>query len=54
MFMYSQQRQQFEIFTKLLNTGAHQPPRTPPLMEIGVNQSRELLNRPEGQAILQG
>lgn len=52
-----QQRQQvqLEMFNKLVNANIHrQSMGTSPLPEMGLNQSRELLNRPEAQAILQG
>ncbi|KAF5291743.1 hypothetical protein FQA39_LY14231 [Lamprigera yunnana] len=49
------QRQQAKVdmLNKLLTAGIHRQPLTSPLHDIGLNQSRELLNRPEAQAILQ-
>ncbi|XP_031330184.1 eukaryotic translation initiation factor 4E transporter-like isoform X3 [Photinus pyralis] len=52
-----QQRQQaqMEMLNKLINANAHrQQLGTSPLHEMTLNQSRELLSRPEAQAILQG
>lgn len=46
------QQQQADILTKLMN--AQMQVRASPLPEMGVQQSRELLSRPEAQAILQG
>ncbi|KAK9754033.1 Nucleocytoplasmic shuttling protein for mRNA cap-binding EIF4E [Popillia japonica] len=48
-------QRQMDIFNKLLASGVRQPQaRTPPpLNDIGL-AGRELLNRPEAQAILQG
>jgi hypothetical protein len=43
---------QVEMLTKLMNAGMQV--RASPLPEMGLQQSRELLNRPEAQAILQG
>ncbi|KAK5638593.1 hypothetical protein RI129_012888 [Pyrocoelia pectoralis] len=51
-----QQRQQaqMEMLNKLINANAHrQQLGTSPLHEMTLNQSRELLSRPEAQAILQ-
>jgi hypothetical protein len=45
-------QQQVEMLTKLMNAGMQV--RASPLPEMGLQQSRELLNRPEAQAILQG
>ncbi|KAJ3650739.1 hypothetical protein Zmor_016821 [Zophobas morio] len=47
-----QQKQQVEMLTKLMNAGMQV--RASPLPEMGLQQSRELLSRPEAQAILQG
>uniref|UniRef100_V5H527 Uncharacterized protein n=1 Tax=Anoplophora glabripennis TaxID=217634 RepID=V5H527_ANOGL len=50
-----QQKQQMEMLNKLINATVHpQQMRTSPLQDMGMQQSRELLNRPEAQAILQG
>ncbi|CAG9814994.1 unnamed protein product [Phaedon cochleariae] len=56
-----QQKQQMEMLNKLINatTGSmhaqqQQQMRVSPLQDLGMQQSRELLNRPEAQAILQG
>ncbi|KAJ8956303.1 hypothetical protein NQ318_015039 [Aromia moschata] len=50
-----QQKQQMEMLNKLINATVHpQQMRTSPLHDIGMQQSRELLSRPEAQAILQG
>ncbi|CAH1998848.1 unnamed protein product [Acanthoscelides obtectus] len=51
-----QQKQQMEMFNKLINaaTSAGQVRLSPLQHELGLQQSRELLNRPEAQAILQG
>lgn len=52
-----QQRQQaqMEMLNKLINANSHrQQLGTSPLHEMTLNQSRELLSRPEAQAILQG
>lgn len=53
-----QQQRQLEMLSKMMNIGnvhRQQPiPRNSPLPEMGVMQARELLNRPEAQAILQG
>lgn len=35
-------------------SGGNPHMRTSPLLDLSVQQSRELLNRPEAQAILQG
>lgn len=35
-------------------SGGNPQMRTSPLLDLSVQQSRELLNRPEAQAILQG
>ncbi|CAH1998847.1 unnamed protein product [Acanthoscelides obtectus] len=50
-----QQKQQMEMFNKLINaaTSAGQVRLSPLQHELGLQQSRELLNRPEAQAILQ-
>ncbi|KAK4877791.1 hypothetical protein RN001_010297 [Aquatica leii] len=52
----AQQRQQaqMDMLNKLINAGMHRQQLASPLHEMGLNQSRELLNRPEAQAILQG
>lgn len=48
-----QQQQQVDMLSKLMNVGLHV--RASPLPpELGLQQSRELLSRPEAQAILQG
>lgn len=51
-----QRQQQIDMLSKLMNAanfgGGHQ--RGSPLHEMNVAQSRELLNRPEAQAIMQG
>ncbi|KAJ8936844.1 hypothetical protein NQ314_012160 [Rhamnusium bicolor] len=50
-----QQKQQMDMLNKLINATVHpQQMRTSPLHDMGMQQSRELLNRPEAQAILQG
>lgn len=54
-----QQKQQMDMFNKLINAttslNAHQMRASPSLHEIGLQQqTRDLLNRPEAQAILQG
>lgn len=54
-----QQRQHMEMFNKLINSttsvNSHQMSTSPSLHDIGPQQqTRELLNRPEAQAILQG
>ncbi|XP_017779482.1 PREDICTED: eukaryotic translation initiation factor 4E transporter-like isoform X2 [Nicrophorus vespilloides] len=50
-----QKQAQMEMLTKLMNAGfATTNARASPLPEMGINQSKELLNRPEAQAILQG
>ncbi|XP_017779508.1 PREDICTED: eukaryotic translation initiation factor 4E transporter-like isoform X5 [Nicrophorus vespilloides] len=49
-----QKQAQMEMLTKLMNAGfATTNARASPLPEMGINQSKELLNRPEAQAILQ-
>ncbi|KAG5868188.1 hypothetical protein JTB14_030261 [Gonioctena quinquepunctata] len=50
------QKQQMEMLNKLINATTVHPSqmRTSPLHDMGMQQSRELLNRPEAQAILQG
>ncbi|KAF5292641.1 hypothetical protein FQR65_LT11193 [Abscondita terminalis] len=52
----AQQRQQaqLDMLNKLINAGMHRQQLGSPLHEVNLNQSRELLNRPEAQAILQG
>lgn len=47
-----QQKQQAEMLSKFMNAATMV--RASPLPEMGLQQSRELLNRPEAQAILQG
>lgn len=47
-----QQKQQAEMLSKFMNAATMV--RASPLPEMGVQQSRELLSRPEAQAILQG
>ncbi|XP_015836326.1 eukaryotic translation initiation factor 4E transporter isoform X2 [Tribolium castaneum] len=47
-----QSQQQKEMLSKLMS--ANMPVRASPLSEMGIQQSRELLSRPEAQAILQG
>ncbi|XP_018330068.1 eukaryotic translation initiation factor 4E transporter-like isoform X2 [Agrilus planipennis] len=51
-----QQQQRFDMLNKLMNAGMHhgQQLRTNHMQEMSLNQSRELLGRPEAQAILQG
>ncbi|KAJ8916524.1 hypothetical protein NQ315_000166 [Exocentrus adspersus] len=51
-----QQKQQMDMLNKLINATTVHPQhmRASPLHEMGLQQSRELLNRPEAQAILQG
>lgn len=54
-----QQKQQMEMFNKLINAStsmnSHQMRTSPALHDIGLQQqTRDLLNRPEAQAILQG
>nr|CAI5833115.1 unnamed protein product [Callosobruchus analis] len=51
-----QQKQQMEMFNKLINaaTSAGQMRLSPLQHDLGPQQSRDLLNRPEAQAILQG
>lgn len=54
-----QQKQQMEMFNKLINSTTSVNPHplrtSPSLHDIGLQQqTRELLNRPEAQAILQG
>ncbi|KYB27081.1 eukaryotic translation initiation factor 4E transporter isoform X5 [Tribolium castaneum] len=46
-----QSQQQKEMLSKLMS--ANMPVRASPLSEMGIQQSRELLSRPEAQAILQ-
>nr|CAH7769009.1 unnamed protein product [Callosobruchus chinensis] len=50
-----QQKQQMEMFNKLINaaTSAGQMRLSPLQHDLGAQQSRDLLNRPEAQAILQ-
>nr|CAI5833116.1 unnamed protein product [Callosobruchus analis] len=50
-----QQKQQMEMFNKLINaaTSAGQMRLSPLQHDLGPQQSRDLLNRPEAQAILQ-
>lgn len=53
------QQKQMEMFNKLINAttsvNTHQMRASPALHDIGLQQqTRELLNRPEAQAILQG
>ncbi|XP_018330071.1 eukaryotic translation initiation factor 4E transporter-like isoform X4 [Agrilus planipennis] len=50
-----QQQQRFDMLNKLMNAGMHhgQQLRTNHMQEMSLNQSRELLGRPEAQAILQ-
>lgn len=51
----NQQQAQLEMMlSKLAISNVRQQPRTPPIPEMSLAQSRELLNRPEAQAILQG
>lgn len=54
----SQRQKQMDMFNKLINAtsvNAHHMRASPSLHEIGLQQqTRELLNRPEAQAILQG
>lgn len=51
----AQQKQQLDMFNQLMNPTVHPQIRSSPLHEINLQQqSRELLNRPEAQAILQG
>lgn len=57
--MKQQQKQQMEMFNKLINSTTsvnhHQMRTSPSLHDIGLQQqTRDLLNRPEAQAILQG
>lgn len=58
--MKQQQKQQMDMFNKLINSTSssinhHQMRTSPSLHDIGLQQqTRELLNRPEAQAILQG
>ncbi|KAL1501261.1 hypothetical protein ABEB36_006616 [Hypothenemus hampei] len=46
-----QQKQQIDMLGKLMSANAI---RASPLLDMGAQQSRELLTRPEAQAILQG
>ncbi|CAH1134208.1 unnamed protein product [Ceutorhynchus assimilis] len=51
------QQKQMDMLGKLMSAGAGSTAshmRASPLLEMGPQQSRELLNRPEAQAILQG
>lgn len=53
------QQKQMEMFNKLINSttsvNPHQMRTSPSFHDIGIQQqTRELLNRPEAQAILQG
>lgn len=56
-----QHKQQMDMLSKLMNANMHssqqqqqQQSRTSPLPDMNVQLSRELLNRPEAQAILRG
>lgn len=52
-----QQKQQMDMLGKLMSAGtvpAAAHVRASPLLDLGAQQSRELLSRPEAQAILQG
>lgn len=49
------QQNQIDMFSKLMNANAQRQQMGPsPLPEMGLSQSRELLSRPEAQAILRG
>lgn len=47
-----QQQQKIDMFSKLIGSAQMRGPS--PLHELGMQQSRELLQRPEAQAILHG
>nr|XP_023021181.1 mediator of RNA polymerase II transcription subunit 12-like [Leptinotarsa decemlineata] len=47
-----QHKQQMDMLNKLINSSTSVQMRGSPLHDLGVQQSRELLNRPEAQAIL--
>ncbi|XP_074029559.1 eukaryotic translation initiation factor 4E transporter isoform X2 [Leptinotarsa decemlineata] len=49
-----QHKQQMDMLNKLINSSTSVQMRGSPLHDLGVQQSRELLNRPEAQAILHG
>lgn len=55
--LQQQQKQQMDMLNKLINatSSVHtQQLRASPLHDLVMQQSRDLLNRPEAQAILQG
>lgn len=50
----AQQQRQLDMLSKMMNARQQQQPTISPVPDMGIAQARELLNRPEAQAILQG